>query len=478
MASKREQLQSYQFLVQRMVSALVIRESDPEQPPFRRSRAAAIGSVVIAAIVTAVVFVYGLIVPGGNTSWQAGDVVIVEKGTGTRFVYLDERLHQVENYASALLAIGQHAETVRVSSNSLAGVPRGPRIGIDGAPDELPPAEQLLDGAWTMCSEPAEDESGSAVHEAVLLVGRTPPGGRAAGNAAMLVEVQRGGDDSDRYLIWGGYRHRVDEDDAEVVDLTLGTQPWTQVSQTFIDVLPAGEPISSIEQRDLGKRSRAIPDRPETRVGQLFAVETSGGQVQHYVAEEEQLRPITPFQLDIQLATPEVGKAYDGEAPFRIPLEATVAAEASRLPKKEKVEASRLPTSKPEFVGPSTSEGSVCARFGPGRSTPRLLVDPAMPAPDPMMQTARTAGTKTALADRVIVPPGHAVVVEAMASDTTPRGTYSVVTDIGHAHPLADPELLDVLGYAGVEPVRMPAWLVARIPLGSGLDPDAALGQP
>jgi hypothetical protein len=50
-----------------------------------------------------------------------------------------------------------------------------------------------------------------------------------------------------------------------------------------------------------------------------------------------------------------------------------------------------------------------------------------------------------------------------------------VVTDQGVAYPLAAPEVMKVLGYDGVEPVRMPAGLVARIPLGSGLSHEAAL---
>jgi hypothetical protein len=38
MASKRDQLHAYQFLVQRVISALVTRETDPEQPPSVASR--------------------------------------------------------------------------------------------------------------------------------------------------------------------------------------------------------------------------------------------------------------------------------------------------------------------------------------------------------------------------------------------------------------------------------------------------------
>jgi drug/metabolite transporter (DMT)-like permease len=109
MASKRDQLHAYQFLVQRTVSALVTRETDPEQPPFRRPGTAAFAGIGIALVALAAVGVYGLINPGGNDSWRDGRSVIVEKETGTRYVYLNQRLHPVENYTSALLAIGTAA---------------------------------------------------------------------------------------------------------------------------------------------------------------------------------------------------------------------------------------------------------------------------------------------------------------------------------------------------------------------------------
>ncbi|MEN3308214.1 MAG: hypothetical protein V7603_4416, partial [Micromonosporaceae bacterium] len=36
MASRRDQLQSYQFLIHRVISALVMRETDPAESPLRR----------------------------------------------------------------------------------------------------------------------------------------------------------------------------------------------------------------------------------------------------------------------------------------------------------------------------------------------------------------------------------------------------------------------------------------------------------
>lgn len=80
-------------------------------------------------------------------------------------------------------------------------------------------------------------------------------------------------------------------------------------------------------------------------------------------------------------------------------------------------------------------------------------------------------------ADRIVVPPGRAAVVESVQTPDTPRGTFVVITDQGVAHPLASQQVLKVLGYDGIRPVRMPAGLVARIPVGSGLSHEAALQQ-
>jgi len=68
-------------------------------------------------------------------------------------------------------------------------------------------------------------------------------------------------------------------------------------------------------------------------------------------------------------------------------------------------------------------------------------------------------------------------VVETMPTQQAPAGTLAIVTDMGRSYPLAEPKLLEVLGYAGIQPIRMPAGLLARIPQGSGLNPSAAMRQ-
>ncbi|WP_158848866.1 type VII secretion protein EccB [Saccharothrix deserti] len=466
MASNRDQLQAQQFLQQRVVSALVTGETDPEQPPFRRAVVAAFGGIAIAVVVLAAFGVYGMVSPGGSNAWR-GEFVVVEKETGARHVYVDGRLHPVANYVSALLALGKHAETRTVSRESLAGVPRGPRLGIADAPDSLPDVSRLLTGGWTMCSQPRPDVTGATVNDSVLVVGGGVPGGRPLDERALLVDVPETGD---QYLLWRGFRHRIRQADTVAVGLALRSEPRARVGSALVDVLPAGEPIAPIALPDIGAASKAAPG---ARIGQLFVVETSGGEVQHYLVEAEVLRPISELQYDIQRAFQPTAQAYDGGQPVGIPLGLVAAGQARQGPPVESGPG-KPPTGRPEFA---SVDGSVlCASFDSTGSPPALVVDPDLPDPDPLMTaTARRTENGTPLADRVVVPPGRAAVVEVMPGPDAPVGTVVLVTDQGRAHALANREVLEVLGYENVTPVRLPVSLVSRVPHGSPLDPATAL---
>ncbi|MGX7674398.1 type VII secretion protein EccB [Plantactinospora sp. DSM 117369] len=469
MASKRDQLHAYQFLVQRVISGLVTRESDPEQPPFRRPVYAAYGGIALAVIALAVVGIYGIIVPGGAKSWRGGDAVVVEKETGTRYVYLDGRLHPVANYTSALLALERHARTRVVSRNSLLGAPRGPRIGIPDAPDALPAPKRLLAGEWTFCSQPGRDRTGAAVSESVLMVGHRPAAGDPLAERALLVAVAGTGE---RHLVWHGYRHAIDKADTVAVEVALRAGPAIPISPAVLDVLPAGRSIAPIAVRDVGKQSRAVPGRKDIRAGQLLVATSSGG-VQHYLAEVGQLRPISELQYDIQLASRRTAAAYPRKKPAGVPLSLLEAAGAKQAPAVP-VAAGDPPVLPPEFAAGATTT-TMCLVFAPGGPVPTVLLDPAMPGVDPMRQTAGSTDRGTRLADRVLVPGGRAAVVESMPAPDAPAGTLLMVTDLGIAHPLAEPKVLEVLGYPGVRPVRMPAGVVSRLPMGTTLSHDGAM---
>jgi type VII secretion protein EccB len=471
-ASKRDELQSHQFLVGRVNSALVRRETDPEHPPFRPPVIAAFGSIAIAVLALAVFWVYGLIVPGGNRAWRDGDAVIVEKETGTRYVYLDGRLHPVLNYASALLALGRHGQTRSASRNSLAGVPRGPRIGIPDAPDALPAPDRMMSGAWTLCSRTAQDSTGGDVDRSVLLVGEEPPGGSLLGDSALLVETPGTGD---HHLIWRGHRHRIRQPDTVTVGLALRSAPRARVGTAVLDVLPAGDTIAPITVAGLGSASTAVPSRPDVRAGQLLVASTAGGE-QHYLAETDRLRPISELQHHVQLAFKPTAVAYAGGEPVPVRLSLLAAAEA-QVESAPAAGPGAAPPARPELAGGGRDVSAVCASYVPGEAVPRVRVDPGIPAEDPLFVTGQRTSRGSSLADQVVVAPGFGALVEVMPGADALAGTLMIVTDQGRAHPLESRDVAEWLGYGGVAVVRVPASLMARVPQGSGLGHRAALAR-
>jgi hypothetical protein len=86
-ATRRDQLQSYQFLMQRVVSALVIHDTDPQQSPLRRFAGSAFAGLMIAVIGIAGVAVFGVLVQGGKKTWRSPQAIVMEKETGARYVF-------------------------------------------------------------------------------------------------------------------------------------------------------------------------------------------------------------------------------------------------------------------------------------------------------------------------------------------------------------------------------------------------------
>lgn len=459
MASKKDQLQSYQFMLQRVTSALALQETDPEQPPYRRPLLAAFGGLALAVVALLAVWVFGLVVPGGSRPFTSTDVVAMEKETGARHVLIDGQLYPVANYSSALLALDRPAAVRAVSRKSLLGIPRGPRIGIPAAPDALPAADQLLSAGWTMCSQPAVDEAGTRTAESVLLVGRAPAAGTTLAGQALLVRSA-----GQRYLLAQGHRHEV----RPQVDLALdlGREPEVPVAAAWLDSLPRGDALAPIPVAGAGASSTAVPGLG-LRVGQLLEVDDgsggSGGEVAerpHYLVQPRQLQPVTPLQAQLQRVAGGAGEPLPVTS-------ADIARATLTVPRPPA--AGDLPRSRPDFAPVDDPAAPVCAVFDAGGFVPRLVVGavladaaaPAGPAGDP----------------RVVVPAGRGALVEVVSAPDQPpgQGTIALVTDSGRLYPLADPEhVRQVLGYDGVVPVRVAAPLAARVPRGPALDPAAA----
>ncbi|TCC04238.1 type VII secretion protein EccB [Kribbella soli] len=465
MASKRDQLQSHQFVQQRMTHALLLRETDPEFPPFRRGVVAMLIGIGLAVLVLAGAGVYGALSPGGKTSWKSGDRVIVEKETGTRYVYRDGVLYPAANYVSALLLANKYSAPLMVSAKSLLGVPRGQRVGIPDAPDSLPAKSRLLGSGWSLCAQPGVDSAGSPVVRSVLLVGTEQSG--AASDSLLVV-----GPDGQRYLIWRGYRHLIQQQATVAAALALNNEAWLQVPSVWLDLVPSGPPLGPISVPGAGTQSGLL--RPG-RIGTLYVVQTSTGQGQYYLLQRDRLVAISSLQYDVQRTAPVTRKAYPGSVPEAVRLDPAVVAQVSGGVGTATTD-SALPTTRPTFARPESSGDSVCAVFSGGEFRPRFTLAGSLPsAGDAGVTTGRGTGGLP-LADVVVVQPGHGAVVEAMASPAQPAGSgaLSFVSDLGRRYQLANRDVLGVLGYDQPPVVRLPAELISRLPAGHALDPDAA----
>jgi type VII secretion protein EccB len=460
MASRQDQLHSYQFLVQRVVSALVMRQTDPPQPPLGRAAGATLAGVLVAAITLGAVAVYGLIVGGGDAGWRDSGAVLVEKESGARYVYRDGKLHPVRNFASALLIAGSaEPRTVLVSRSALAGVPRGVPLGIADAPDSLPAAQRLVTGGWTVCSMAAADAARSAGLPApdgpgprsALLVGDADPGGTVLAEAGVLARHP----DGSLHLVWAGRRHPIRNPRLVLSALTWTSHRPVEVAPALLNALPVGADLGRIPVP--GRGGPSIVDGAV--VGEVFMVASQGGGRQYAVATRDGLATITELQADLLLT--DLGQ------PEPTPLSQTRFAELRKVGDLVSPGPVAPPASTPDLV--SAGSGAICGRVRDDGAEFELRTGAGVPD-----LTGAVPGPAGA-ADHVWVQPGRGAVVEAVPAPGASGGAISVVTDLGRRHPVAGPDLLGRLGYGGVTPARLPAGLVSLVPAGQALDPEAAL---
>ncbi|MFE9694008.1 type VII secretion protein EccB [Micromonospora sp. NPDC005806] len=452
MPSRQDQLHSYQFTVQRAVAALVMRETDPAQSPFRRLAGAGLASVLVAVIALGGVALYGLFAGGGN-SWRDAGAVIVEKESGARFVYREEKLHPVLNYASALLIIGaERPKTILVSRRSIDGVPRGLPLGIADAPDSLPAPGRLASAPWTVCSvaatEPGRTEARSAV-----LIGREATGGRPLGEQALLLRHP----DGSLYLLWHDRRYLLRDTDRVLAALAATRERALPAAAALLNTVPAGADLVPPAVPGLGAPSDRVAG---ATAGDVYLVRNSGGGRQYAVAERDGLAGITELQAALLLARTGQGDPK----PITLGRFAALPKRPDRVP----IGPTAPPAVPPRLA--AVDGGALCARVGDDTGVRDIRVDVTPPE---LSAAARATAGRGGLADQVAVEPGRGAVVESAAAPGA-SGAVSVVTDLGRRYVLAGADVLGMLGYAGVRPARLPASLVSLVPAGSPLDPAAA----
>ncbi|WEH43412.1 type VII secretion protein EccB [Streptomyces sp. AM 2-1-1] len=468
MQSKRDQVQAHMFVMQRLASGMLRADPDaPESPSGRTNRGVAIG-LVVAVLVCAGTFVIGLIKPGGSDSWKTAGDLIVDKGTGARYLYLEGRLHPVRNYASARLLGGKDLGTTTVGSSSLDGTPFGSPVGVPGAPDTLPPASGLDTGSWQVCSGLAATPSGEVSGTTALAIGATAEGGALGAGQAVLLA----GPDRSRYLLWQGSRLRLDAEAGAADALGYGSAVPRPVTAAFLDALPAGPDLAPPDVPGRGSPGPALGNG-STRLGQLFRVDVPGTAPRYHLLTAKGLVPLTETGAALVLGDPQTRtQAYAGRAPTARPLGSDVLGR-HLAPATDALAA--LPAAPPRLVDiPRDSVACVGVDGTPGRTRVSAAVLPGAVL-GPAVQPAPEARPSCLAVDTVSVAPGRGALVRAVSSGGAALGDTTYVVDgTGVKYRVGSSTALEALGYAGATARTLPAMLLAMLPTGPDLTPEAA----
>ncbi|MEU7608262.1 type VII secretion protein EccB [Micromonospora sp. NPDC049204] len=458
MPTRRAQLRAYQFAVRRVTSALLYAEPNADQTLSRRVVAVFAGVMVSVLMLAgwAVITVIGLAGP----DWRDPDALIVDRDTGSRYIYHEGLLHPVLNYASARLLLGKASEDVRwVRHKSLANERYGPPLGIKDAPDDVPKPESLIRLPWTICR--ASDPAGAVVSWMVL--GNDPSWVNEPMTDGVLVAVGE-----QLYLIWQGTRLKVvGESSAIRAALSWASVTALPVPEVFVKALPEGPDLVAPAIPGIGETGPTIAGR-QTRVGQLFEVKGVRDEGQYYVLLRDGLAPIGGTVLGLLQATGLPG-VYEPDVRIR-PTE-VAAAELSRVrASSTNLRPPGMPDQPPTLARPDPRNTVLCARLGEGvggQPTWSTYLSNATPTRPELRGSRAPQGTTTV--DWVQLSGGAGALLR-VGDDKV-----FLVNTQGQRFPVADRAAQVALGLGDVTPQLIPAGLADALPVGptlNVLDPD------
>ena len=438
MASRKDLLKAHKFTSDRLVAALVSHDPDRVDSPLRKVFTGTFASVMIGVLIMAGFGVVGLLNPGNNTAWKEQDsVVVIDSEAGQVFWYRKPTLYPMENITSARLA-SNGADEVTLKSNSLRGVERGERLGIAGAPGQLPATDDLGFYPAQVCATSPGDKGRST----------TLSFGSAAAPAGEAIPVVLTDADNREFLVVDGIAHLVPkpEGQRESPLSVLLAYPRFDGAYGLLSTIPVGTELSPERILDgiegVGKPSQN-PVGKATTVGDL--VQVSGSDAT-YVLLLDGLVQIRPLELKaLQAADHSVVEVSSQDAAAHTSNHAPIA--APDLP-------TRLP-SDPGRAG--ISNGPLCATWSDAEAKPVLSADVTPPE-----VTNPTSDPQ--LADKVQGEPGKGALL-ANASASGPAQAAVLVLQ-GRRYGIADGAALAALKYTNEDVERTSSAIMRLIPPG------------
>ena len=465
----RAQVNGYRFMIRRLEHALVRRDVRMIDDPMRsQTNALAVGAV-LAVVILAGCAIWGMIRPQG----AIGDsVIVVGKNSGALYVVVSERLHPVLNLASARLITGKSDSPRSVADKKLTSYPRGPLLGIPGAPSALPgPATGAR--AWTVCDQVESSSGGGTVRLSVIAAPTPDPGTAAPASRQTALLISHA---DKTFLVYRpdgdgtAVRAEVDLNSVEVRSVLRldGIEP-RPVSSGLLALLPEVPPIAvpSIP----GRGRKGVLSEPGVTVGSVVRTVAVDDTVSYYVVLPRAVQKVGRVAAEILRTADARGSgAVTTVSPARI----------AALTTTTELAVGDFPATVPT-VASVENRPVACQSWSPASgATPgamRLLLSSALPVPDGAapVSVAGADGGGPAV-DSVYLRPGSGEPVIVTGAETrSPRAeSRYYIGDSGVRYGVADQQTAAVLGLTQ-DPVPVPWPIVSLLPAGPTLTRSAAL---
>lgn len=460
MQSRRDLYQAHRLMTTRAALALLRGEPDVPDQPIRRMNVGTLAGVLVGVIVAGIFGIWGLLFHGSAALQNQGGTVIIDKQTGTTYVFCEKGkdICPVVNYASALLDLQSSTISVQnVNQSSLTKIPQGPEIGILGLPPDLPGSGLLFRQPWAACVQTRTAVAGHAGPQTTtVLAGGVQPGGQRLGSTGLMLVSSEDTDPVQDWVIGNGQRMTITH--LAVKDLFPATSPVT-VTSVWLNALPEGGAFAPPAIADQGTTVTG-PTGSQVQVGELYQSGTGAGTRYYVTTGDGTLASITQTQESLLIL--KAGDLPPGTTapPALSPSQLTGHVSGKLF--------NDLPLTDTNMVSASQSAPLCVVLSGSGSSLSRQVeTGGQMP-----VGTNTGAPADSGEVDQVALPPGKGALVQESGSSVS----YLLITG-GHRYAMASTSVPSFLGYSLSQAVQLPAGFLNMIPAGPGFSP-AQAAQP
>ncbi|WP_245400917.1 type VII secretion protein EccB [Nocardia albiluteola] len=452
----RAQVNGYLFLIKRLEHALIRRDVRMLHDPMSTQFRSLVAGTVLGMLALGACAVLGLLRPQGSVE---NAHIILGKGSDGLYVIQNGKLDPVLNLASARLIAGAPETPDSVAESKLTAYPRGPLLGIPGAPTALPGS--AVDGSqWTLCQAMTPISGASTL----VFAGRPDltDGARALGHDEALLVSNQG----KTYLLFDGKRAELDpENDAVSRALQLQGASVRPIGTALLD---ATVPVPAIAPPVIPHAGQPGPVR-NTRIGQVIQVSDVGtGEL--YVVLPNGVQRISPLAAEVIRNSDSLGVSQIVTLPPDL---------LAGIPVLHTLPTDGFPARRPTILptDPSPVACSSWSRADDNHDAAlTLMVGRSWPLPSTAnpVQMADGNGSPDRV-DAVYLPPfsGEFVRITGIASDSVRKDGLCYISDTGIRYGITDPATAAILGMPKT-PKPAPWEIIGRLAGGPMLSKDAA----